>query len=133
MIDPKNINSGADYAQLIIDTILDGERTIPPQHQMPIGMLEYLTDEIQKFADITYSEYIIGKRDTFLFSDVEMEELFNRAGERYVEEQIDGLVEKGMLDMHVGEGGEFLYSLSEEGKKAIDDSEPVKRGRPKKK
>ena len=68
MIDPKNINSGSEYAQLIIETILDAEKTIPTQNQMPIGLLTYLAEEIQNLADITYNDYIIGKRESFLFS-----------------------------------------------------------------
>lgn len=128
----ENINSGADYAQIIIDTIIEGEKQIPEHAQMPIALLEYLTEEIQTQADIRYNEYIMGKRDTFLFNDVELEEMYNKAGERYVEDMLDGLVDKGMLDMHIGEGGEFLYSLSEEGKQIVTGNKP-KRGRPKKK
>jgi hypothetical protein len=128
----ENINSGADYAQIIIDTIIEGEKQIPEHAQMPIALLEYLTEEIQTQADIRYNEYIMGKRDTFLFSDIELEEMYNKAGERYVEDMLDGLVDKGMLDMHIGEGGEFLYSLSEEGKQIVTGGRS-KRGRPKKK
>ena len=133
MIDPKNINSGSEYAQLIIETILESEKTIPTQNQMPIGLLTYLAEEIQNLADITYNDYIIGKRESFLFSDVEFEELYNKAGERYVGDQIDDLVDKGMLEISVNENGEFLYGLSEKGKKTISNSKPTKPGRPKKK
>jgi hypothetical protein len=127
----ENINSGADYAQIIIDTIIEGEKQIPEHAQMPIALLEYLTEEVQIQADIRYNEYITGQRDTFLFNDVELEEMYNKAGERYVSDQIDGLVEKGMLDMHVDETGEFLYSLSEQAKQIVTGKS--KRGRPKKK
>jgi hypothetical protein len=128
----ENINSGADYAQIVIETIIEGEKQIPEHAQMPIALIEYLTEEIQTQADIHYNEYIMGKRDTFMFSDVELEEMYNKAGERYVGEMLDGLVEKGMITMHIGEDGEFLYGLSEQGKQEIA-GEKLKRGRPKKK
>jgi hypothetical protein len=129
-----NINSGADYAQIVIDTIIEGEKQIPEHAQMPIALLEYLTEEIQTQADIHYNEYIIGKRDTFMFSDVELEEMYNKAGERYVGEMLDGLVEKGMITMHIGEDGEFLYGLSEQGRQAAELDGIKKHGRkPKKK
>ena len=112
----ENINSGADYAQIVIDTILETEKEIPKDQQMPADLLKHLFEIITTRADKYYHEYIIGKRDTFIFSDVDMIDMFNKAGECYVSEMLDGLVDKDMLEVSVDETGEFLYGLSEKGK-----------------
>lgn len=133
MIDPKNINSGSDYAQIVIDSILEAEKTIPVDQQMPIDLLTHLTRLIEENADKYYAEYIIGKRETFLFSDVDLTNMFEKAGELFVSDMIDGLVDKEMLEVSVDEKGEFLYGLSEKGKKAVGVEQPKKRGRKPKK
>jgi hypothetical protein len=128
MIDPNQINSGSDYAQLVIENILEIERTLPVDQQMPIDLLTHLTKLVETEADKHYAEYIIGKRETFLFSGVELTDLFNKAGELYVGDILDGLVDKDMLEVSVDENGEFLYGLSELGKQ-VTEQQPKKRGR----
>ena len=129
----ENINSGADYAQIVIDTIIEGEKQIPEHAQMPIALIEYLTEEIQTLADSHYNEYVMGKRDTFLFSDIEMEGMFNKAGELYVSDMLDGLVDKDMLEVSIDENGELLYGLTELGKHMAELDDKKKRGRKPKK
>ena len=132
MIDLNQINSGSDYAQLVIENILETERTLPVDQQMPLDLLTHLTKLIETEADKYYAEYIIGKRETFLFSDVELTDLFDKAGELYVGDILDGLVDKDMLEVSVDENGEFLYGLSELGKQ-VTEQQPKKRGRKPKK
>ena len=132
MIDPNQINSGSDYAQLVIENILETERTLPVDQQMPIDLLTHLTKLVETEADKYYAEYIIGKRETFLFSDVELTDLFDKAGELYVGDILDSLVDKDMLEVSVDENGEFLYGLSELGKQ-VTEQQPKKRGRKPKK
>lgn len=133
MINPNEINSGADYAQIVIDSILETEKTLPVDQQMPLDLLTHLTKLIETEADKHYAAYIIGKRETFLFSDIELTDLFDKAGELYVSDMIDGLVDKDMLEVSIDETGEFLYGLSEKGKQAIGVDQPKKRGRKPKK
>lgn len=114
-----NINSGADYAQLLVDTIIGAEKLIPIDQQAPIALLTHLTQIIEIEADKRWIDYISGKRESFLFTDTEMEEMFNKAGERYVGELLDGMVDKDILEVSVDDKGELLYGLTEEGKKHI--------------
>ena len=116
----ENINSGAEYAQIVISTILETESEVPEKHQMPIKMLTFLAEEVNKKADINYKEYIIGNRETFLFNDIEMDKMFNDVGERYVSGLLDGMVDKDLLEVSIDDKGQFLYGLSENGKKAAD-------------
>jgi hypothetical protein len=85
----NNINSGNDYAQLLIDTILKAEREIPENEQMPIDLLTIWVESIQEAAEQSYLDYVTGKRETFLLSDVEMKDLFEKAGRKYVIGLID--------------------------------------------
>lgn len=116
---PDNINSGADYAQLVIDTIIDAERVIPTDQQMPIDLLTHLTQIIEVKADKHWVDYISGKRESFLFTEDEMTDMFNKAGEKYVSDMLDGMVDKDILKVNVDDKGEFLYSLTEKGKNHI--------------
>lgn len=117
----ENINSGADYAQIVINSILETEKSIPQPQQMPINMLTFLTEEVNTRADKYYHEYITGNRETFLFNDVDMIEMFDKAGERYLDEILYGMVDKDLLEVSVDETGEFLYGLSEKGKQITED------------
>jgi hypothetical protein len=115
----ENINSGADYAQIVVNAILEEEKKLPIEQQMPIGILRYLTEQVNHLANQHYQDYILGKRDTFMFSDVELETMFNKAGELYVGDLIDEAVDNNLMQTYIGETGEILYGLSEEGKKEL--------------
>lgn len=118
----NNINSGNDYAQLLIDTILKAEREIPENEQMPIDLLTIWVEGIQEAAEQSYLDYVTGKRETFLLSDVEMKELFEEAGRKYVIILIDNMVDNDVLETYIDEEGDILYGLTDKGKQmAIDD------------
>jgi len=122
-----NINSGDDYAQILMDTIIEGEKSIPEKEQMPIDLLTNLSKLIHDKANEYWDEYIIGKRDTFVFEVGEMEDMFNKAGEMYVSDMVDQLVDKDVLEVSVDGEGEFLYGLTELGKQMLDDDEKNKK------
>ena len=122
-----NINSGDDYAQILMDTIIEGEKSIPEKEQMPIDLLTNLSKLIHDKANEYWDEYIIGKRDTFVFEVGEMEDMFNKAGEMYVSDMVDQLVDKDVLEVSVDGEGEFLYGLTELGKQMLDEDEKNKK------
>lgn len=117
----NNINSGADYANIIINIMIEGEGQLPKDEQMPSLLFTYLCQEITNKADETWTEYITGKRETYLMNDVEMKDLFDNAGMRYVSELIDGMVDKDVLQTYVDDNGDILYGLTENGKKMMVD------------
>lgn len=112
----ENINSGAEYAHIVLSTILETESEIKEEEQMSVNMITFLAEEINKKADIYYKEYKAGNRETFLFDDVDMSKMFEKAGERYVSGLLDGMVDKDLLEVSIDGNGEFLYGLSEKGK-----------------
>ena len=87
---------------------------------MPINLLTYLTEHIETLVETKWNGYLVGKEETFMLSEGEMEICFNKAGEQYTSDVINDLVDKDMLDTFVGEDGEILYGLSEVGKKISD-------------
>ena len=115
-----NINSGAEYAQLLVNNILETESTISEAEQLPIGILTYWFKYINDNANINYTAYIMGNRESYMFTDVEMTDMFNKAGERYTGDLLDSMVDKDLLQVSVSEEGELLYGLSEKGKQYTD-------------
>jgi hypothetical protein len=122
-----NINSGDDYAQILMDTIIEEEKSMPKNEQMPIDLLTNFSKLIHDKANKYWAEYIIGERDTFMFSSDEMEDMFNKAGEMYVSNIVDQLVDKDVLEVSVDNEGEFLYGLTELGKQILDEDEKNKK------
>lgn len=107
----ENINSGEDYARLLTETIKETDGQLPEQ------LVEYWCEEIWEMAVNSYNDYITGKKDDYLLSDEElMGEAYDRAGLRYTQEILNGLVDKGMVQAGVGKDGDILYSLTEKGK-----------------
>ena len=124
-----SFNSSEEYSHLLIKTILESEKTIPEDQQMPINLLTYLTENIEEYVETKWNEYLTGKQETFMLGEGEMEMLFNKAGELYTQDVINDMVDKDMLETYVGEDGEILYGLSETGKliaKNLKDDETNK-------
>ena len=111
-----DINSPQEYSHLLITTILEGEKTIPEDQQMPINLLTYLTENIEEYVETKWNEYLTGKQETFMLGEGEMEMLFNKAGELYTQDILNDMVDKNVLETYIGEGGDILYGLSETGK-----------------
>jgi len=121
-MEQHNINSGEDYAKLLINTIVNAEIDLPTNERIDAGLMKYWCDEIRDHANITWNEYIIGKREDYIFTDVEMKKLFEKAGMRYASDILDGLVDKEMLEVSVSPEGELLYGLTEKGKKEVNEN-----------
>jgi predicted transcriptional regulator len=117
-----NINSGADYAQSLIDSIIESEKLLPTDEQLPISLLTYWCEEIESYAELTYHYYITGEREHFAFDADELKELFEKAGMRYTGDILDGLVDKDMVQVSVREDGEMVYSTTDKGKQALKNS-----------
>jgi hypothetical protein len=115
-MDKDNIQSGEDYAKILINIIVDGELDLPKGERMDSKLLQYWSDEIGKFADETWRKYLTGERETYLFDEDEMYRLYENAGMRYASDILNGLVDKEMVQVGVREGGELVYSLTEKGK-----------------
>lgn len=111
-----NIQSGQDYAKVLIDIIIEGELSYPQKDRMDSRLLNYWTEEIKNFADETWQKYIVGQRESYLFDEDEMKVLYEKAGLRYASDILNGLIDKEMIEVGVREDGELVYSLTDKGR-----------------
>jgi hypothetical protein len=114
-----NIQSGEDYAKVLIDIIVEGELDLSQEQRMDSKMLQYWTEEIDRYAKETWHKYIIGARESYLFDEDEMHKLYENAGLKYASDILNGLVDKEMIEVGVKEDGELVYSLTEKGKNYV--------------
>ena len=110
----KEINSPEEYAQLLVDTLKEGGAE---DDVMPPELIKYWCENVYAAAIKSYNDYLIGKRETFLLDENEMEEAYDKAGMSYVEDLLNGLLDKDMIQAGVNNEGSIVYSLTEEGKK----------------
>jgi len=118
-MDKNNIQSGEDYAKVLIDIIIEGELGLSQKERMDSKMLQYWSEEINRFAKETWYKYILGARESYLFDEDEMHKLYENAGLKYASDILNGLVDKEMVEVGVREGGELVYSLTEKGKNYV--------------
>ena len=66
----ENITSGEDYSKVIIENIINTELELPKDEQASSVFLTIWFNQIKSLADETYSEYMKGNRDTFIFDEI---------------------------------------------------------------
>lgn len=119
MSEHHNFSNGDEYADLLISTMSE----MPASNDMEEEILKYWFVEIRRLCVEKYHNYIIGKEETFLLSDVEIDGAYRLAIEQMVDESLQDLSEKGLLEISIADNGEILYGLSEEGKKHLEDND----------
>jgi len=126
------------YASTIRDIILNTEPD-PEDEPMPVDLINYWADNMYNACYKAYNDYIIGKRDDYRLSDTESYEQYEKAGLRFTQELVNGMVDRDLLEVSVSPEGDLLYSTTEKGKTAMfeyeldNNIETKKRGRPRKK
>jgi hypothetical protein len=110
----QEINSPEEYAQLLVDTLMESgaeDEVMPPE------LIKYWCEYVYEAAIKSYNDYLIGKRETFLLDEEEMEKAYDRAGMSYTEDLLNGLLDKDMIQASINKEGSVVYSLTEQGKK----------------
>lgn len=120
MLEKYNIKSGEDYANLIINQMIGTEREEKEENKTPIDLLNFWFEEIKILAYNTWNDYITGKRENYAFNTNEYIVTYNKACELYTQKILDGMVDKELIQVGVGENGDILYSLSEKGKDLVE-------------
>jgi DNA-binding PadR family transcriptional regulator len=111
----ENINSGEDYANIIINSLMEAEQDLSDDEKTESGFLKHQFITISELADQTYSNYIIGKRESYMFTEEEFISTVHKAKENYIQELLNSMVDKDLLEVSVGEDGDLLYGLSDKG------------------
>ena len=120
----EEYNSYQEYAQSMIKDIIALENTFPVHEQLPPTLLTYWCEEINSHAEQYWKEYLVGKRESYMFNEEEFKDIFDKAGVRYTSEIVDGLVDEGYVQMGIRDDGEIVYSATDKGKQALDEFKP---------
>jgi hypothetical protein len=107
-----NINSGEDYAKILIDILRE-----TPDPSMPSELLEYWCESVYDLAVKSYNDYILGNKDYFQLTVEEIEKAYEDAGLKYTQDILNGMLDKDLIKALIDETGEIVYSLTEKGKK----------------
>jgi len=110
------------YASTIRDIILNTEPD-PEDEPMPVDLINYWADNMYNACYKAYNDYIIGKRDDYRLSDTESYEQYEKAGLRFTQELVNGMVDRDLLEVSVSPEGDLLYSTTEKGKTAMFEYE----------
>jgi len=108
----NNINSAEEYANLLVSTLREA-----PSDEMPIDLLNYWCDNVYELAINSYNSYLLGKRESFMLYTDEIEDAYQKAGLKYTEDLLNGMLDKGVIEALINEAGEIVYGLTEKGKK----------------
>ena len=112
----KEYSSPEEYAMdLSYEISKLGEGTIDSQ------LLDYWCDDVYNLALDSYVEYLKGNKETYLITDEDVKKSYEKASLRHTQELLNGMVDKGLVQVSVGETGDILYSLTEGGKKHLDE------------
>lgn len=114
-------NLAADYSNDLIRTIMIADVNASEDEQIPAEILNFWIEEIKLFAEITVVDYLKGDRDTYKFTDSEMNDLWKKAVDNYTQHLLNGLVDKGLVEVSVNGKGDILYGLTEDGKEVAKD------------
>ena len=111
--------SGKEYAKALVNGIVQAELETSSESRIPDELLGYFFKNIEDLCDQKYYNYIVGAIESYILTDTELEEAFNSASQSYVEVILDGLVDKNMLEISIGEGGDILYGLTPQGEQVV--------------
>ena len=118
----ENIKSAEDYANVVIETILEAEQEVPVEEQMSSTLITIQMKNICELADTTWAEYIKGDRETFLFSDEEFIDLTKKSFEEYVQSMLNKMSDDGFIQAGIDNNGDIVYNITEEGKKIVTNN-----------
>lgn len=111
----RHIGSGAEYAKLIIDEI----KSMDEPNQNIKDVWPYWFELIKERANLNWILYIRGNRQTYMFGNDEIQELWKKASMDHLQTLINGMVDKGVLEAGIDENGDVVYNVTEEGKNSI--------------
>lgn len=108
-------------AQEYIDDMLLTMRLSYDIAPMPIDLFEYWCNEIEKACHERFKQYIKGQVEDYRLNDEELENALKEANSKLIGETLATLLDKGMIEMSIGEDGEIRYKATEKGKQYGND------------
>jgi hypothetical protein len=106
-----NINSGEEYANLLVKTLKESQKDLPEE------LLKKWCWELYTAAVDSFKEYLVGKRDDYLLTQDELEECYNKAGIKYSEGVLNSLIDTEHIQASITPEGDIVYSATEKSSK----------------
>jgi len=114
----ENFKSGDDYAQVLIQSIVESEIDLPKSERMDPELFQIWVNVITKKCRNKWNAYITGQIEEFLLDEEEFTNTFKDAAEELVSDTLGDLVDKNMVKIAIDDNGELLYSLTDQGQEA---------------
>lgn len=105
-----NIQSGDEYADLLIENLLESNREFK---ELDPELMEYWEKEIRKMCNKRYNDYVKGKDDSYLLSEEDMLETYRNASLKLTGDILAKLVDKGEVKMGINDQGEIVYAAKD--------------------
>ncbi len=102
-----NIQSGDEYADILIENILESNREF---RELEPELMEYWEKEIRLLCNKRYRDYVKGKEESYMIDEKELVETYRKASLLFTGDILASLVEKGKVKMGVNEQGEIVYA-----------------------
>jgi hypothetical protein len=115
----RNFKSGDDYANAIIDSIVESEIGLPQSERMDPELFNIWVNVITKKCKNNWNLYITGQIEDFLLDEEEFKDTFKEATDELVSDTLGDLVDKNMVKVSISDNGELLYSLTDEGQEIV--------------
>lgn len=112
-----------EYFNELESLIREQELLLPAEDRMDNRLLEIWLKELKAMCDKCYLDYVRGERESFMISELEYDKTFDDAGMQFTSEVLNSLIDKGMIEVSVGEDGDLLYSATDYGKKIAKNYE----------
>jgi hypothetical protein len=109
MFDDSQINSGDDYADLLINDL----KLYNEEMGMDLELFKYWEIEIRNLCNIRYLKYIEGEIEYYLLTDKDIMSTYEEASLKMTGDIIGSLVDKGMVSMGINEDGDVVYSAKD--------------------
>lgn len=114
----ENFKSGDDYAQTLIQSIVESDMDLPTSERMDPELFQIWVKVITKKCRNKWNAYITGQIEEFLLNEEEFTNTFKEAAEELVSDTLGDLIDKNMVKVAIDDKGEMLYSLTDEGQEA---------------
>ena len=113
------IKMAEEYSSNMIKTLIQADTDAPEDVKLPVEVLNHWVEGIRSYAYVTVEEYLKGNRGGYEFTEEEVLDLWRQASDSYTQLVLNGLVDKGLVQVSVSDDGYLLYGLTEDGQEYV--------------
>ncbi len=120
----NNFKSFEEYRSSLINELgnIQNEMDDLDEGKLDNETFKIWVDVLDIMCESNYIEYINNVRENYAITADQFHESFERAKEIAIGEALASLTDKGLVTVSIGEDGELLYGLTEEGKQVVKEN-----------